>query len=124
MADHATIKKAAIRYWERKRMLYNGVLILPALLGYGLSAGVAAGVGDQRHLGGIAVACLFLTSAIAANVCFSFGYALEFWFGTDDPQSRWPRFWRPLAVAVGFSLSIPLALVGGRNIGWLEYAYR
>ncbi len=124
MGDHATIRNAAIRYWERRRIAYNAALVLPALLGYGIGGGISAAVGDQRHLGVGPVAALFFASAIAANLCFSFGYALEFWFGTDDPNSRWPRFWRPMIVVMGTVLSMLLALAGGRNIGWLEYAYR
>lgn len=98
MHDFATYRKSAIRYWERKRIAYNLALVLPAFLGYGLAAGVSAGVGDQPHHGWGAVLFLFVLSAIGANACFSLGYALEFLFGSDSPDSRWPRFWRPLLV--------------------------
>lgn len=124
MRDYPAFKKTAIRYWERRRIFYNLALILPTLFGYGLFAGVSAGVGDQRHLSPGVVIVLFLVSAIGANVCYSFGYALEFLFGSDAPESRWLRFWRPLLIVLGTLFAMLLALVGGRNIAAMEYSFR
>lgn len=98
--------------------------MLPALFGYFMSTGVAAGVGDQRKLGAGAVITLFVVSAIGANVCYSFGYALEFLFGSDASDSRWLRFWRPLLMVLGTLFAMLLALIGGRNIGVIEYSFR
>jgi hypothetical protein len=117
-------KKSAIRYWERRRIIYNLALVLPAFLGYGLVGGVSAGVGDRSHFGFGFVLFLFVLSAIGANICFSFGYALEFFFGTDAPDSRWLRFWRPLLMVLGTLFAMLLALLGGRNIAMLEYSFR
>jgi TRAP-type C4-dicarboxylate transport system permease small subunit len=124
MSDYDVYRKTAIRYWERRRIVYNLALILPALFGYFIFAGVSAGVGDGRHLGTGAVFALFLVSAIGANACYSLGYALEFLFGSDAPDSRWLRFWRPLLIVLGTLFSMLLALVGGRNIAAMEYAFR
>src|SRR5204863_8188833 len=37
MRDCVAFKKAAIRYWERRRAIYNLALLLPALFGYTFS---------------------------------------------------------------------------------------
>jgi hypothetical protein len=124
MRDYVSIRKTAIRYWERRRIFYNLALILPALFGYFLFAGVSAGVGDRRHLGTGAVLALFIVSAVGANACYSLGYALEFLFGSDAPDSRWLRLWRPLLIVLGTLFSMLLALVGGRNIAVMEYSFR
>jgi hypothetical protein len=121
MRDYPAFRKTAIRYWERRRIFYNLALILPTLFGYGLFAGVSVGVGDQRHLSTSTVITLFVVSAIGANACYSFGYALEFLFGSDAPDSRWLRFWRPLLIVLGTLFAMLLALVGGRNIAAIEY---
>ena len=124
MRDYRVYRKAAIRYWERRRIVYNLALIPPTLFGYGLYAGVSAGVGDPRHLTTGVVIVLFLVSVIGANLCYSFGYALEFLIGSDAPDSRWLRFWRPLLMMLGTLFAMLLALFGGRNIAVLEYSFR
>jgi len=63
----------------------------------------------------------FALSAIAANICYSFAYALEFLFGSDDPGSRWLQFGRTTAFAGGILLAMRLALIGGRNIAMMEF---
>ena len=124
MRDYDSYRKTAIRYWERRRIVYNLALILPALFGYIIVAGVSAGVGDLRRLGTGAVLALFLVSALGANACYSLAYALEFLFGNDAPDSRWLRFWRPLLIVLGTLFSMLLALIGGRNIAVMEYSFR
>ena|SRR5687768_7280419 len=73
---------------------------------------------------GPVVVVLFILSAVGANVCFSFVYALEFLFGSDAPDSRWLRFWRPLFMVLGTLFAMLLALFGSRNIAFLEYSFR
>jgi hypothetical protein len=124
MHDYDAFRKSAIRYWERRRIFYNLALILPALFGYVMYAGVSAGIGDRRNLGTGAVLSLFFASAIGANVCYSFGYALEFLFGSDAPDSGWLRFWRPLLIVLGTVFAMLLAVVGGQNIAVMEYSFR
>ena len=124
MSDYKAYKKLAIRYWEWRRIFYNLALILPAFLGSGLSAGISAGIEDQRRLSTGVVAVLFLLSAFGANLCYSFGYALEFLFGGNAPESRWQRFWRPVLIVLGTLFAMLLAIFGGRNIAWLEYSFR
>ncbi|MGV3771745.1 MAG: hypothetical protein ACO1QB_02515 [Verrucomicrobiales bacterium] len=114
-------RKDAIHYWERKRIAHNFLLVLPALLGYGLYTGISAGVGDERRLSGLEVIFIFIISALAANICYSFCYTLEFIFGVKANNERWSRFWRPLLFVLGTLFAMALSLEGGRTIGMMEY---
>ncbi len=123
MRDYTAFKKTAIRYWERRRMFYNLALALASGPSYMLTAGVVR-VGDNYGWHPYKVLVLFCLSAIGANICYSFAYALEFLFGSDAPGSRWSRSGRTLAFVGGVLLSVILALAGGRNIALLEFSYR
>ena len=46
MHDYHAFRKTAIRYWERRRIVYNIALVPPSGLSYMLGAGVAR-VGDD-----------------------------------------------------------------------------
>ena len=115
MHDYATFKHTAIRYWERRRIFYNLALVPPAFVGYVVTAGfIYATDPDAAHYG--RVLWLFVLSAFGANVCYSFAYALEFLFGSDDPASWWLRFGRSVAFYAGVVFAMLLALFGGRDI--------
>jgi hypothetical protein len=120
MHDHPAFRKATIRYWERRRIIYNLALVPPAFVGYGL-ADTFNWVGDphKTHYG--FVIFWLAMSAFGANICYSFAYALEFLFGCDTPKSRWLRFGRTSAFVGGVLVAILLALIGGRNIANMEY---
>jgi hypothetical protein len=123
MLDYSSFRRAAVRYWEKRRLWYNLALVLPAFLGYAPSV-VSAGVGDRQHLGTAAVACLFLLSALGANICYSFAYALEFMFATEATDSSWLRFGRRLCFIFGTLFAMMLAFMGGQNIYYMEYYHR
>jgi hypothetical protein len=123
MRDFHAFRKTAIRYWERRRIVYNITLIPPAVLAYLLQAGVAHG-GDDYGLHPYYAVFLFAASALAANICYSFAYALEFLCGSDDPSSHWLRSGRTATFVAGLLVSILLALIGGRNIALMELHYR
>jgi hypothetical protein len=114
-------RKAAIRYWERRRMLYNLLLLPPAATIYWLRVVVSAGVGDTRYLDGYQVALLFLAAGVGANVCYSFVYALEFLLGSENGASPWERFGRTLVFVVGTVFAVFLAIGVARDIGGAEY---
>ena len=120
MLDYQSFRRGATRYWERRRLWYNLVLVLPALLGYAPSE-LSAAIGDQQRMGPIGVAGLFLLAAVGANVCYSFAYTLEFLFATDDPGARWFRIGRRLSFVAGTLFAMVLAFIGGRNIHIMEY---
>lgn len=122
MRDFDAFQSSAIRYWELRRIIYNVALTPPALVGYVLSAGLSAGVGDEAQFGLGGILLLFFLSAVGANICFSFVYALEFLFGIDAPESRWSLFWRPLLMVLGTLLAMLLSFFGGANIAIMEYS--
>lgn len=70
------------------------------------------------------VSGLFILSALGANICYTFAYALEFLVGSDDLESRWRKFGRTTAFVLGTIFAMLLALIGGRNIALMEYYYR
>ena len=121
--DHHAIRNAAIRYWERRRIIYNVALMPPSALGYTLTAGVLR-AGDDYGWHSIRVLLWFLVSALGANICYTFAYALEFLFCGGDFESRWLRFGRPTAFASGLLFSVLLAAICGRNLAMLEYHFR
>lgn len=123
MLDYQTFRRGALRYWEKRRLWYNLALILPTLLGYAPSE-VSAAVGDPPRLSSAAVFGLFALSALGANICYSFAYALEFIFATEDPTSRWLAFGRRFFFVAGVLFAMMLAFIGGRNIHIMEYYYR
>lgn len=121
MRDFKAYRASAIRYWERRRVVFNAALILPTVLGYLPAAGVSAGVGDVRQLSDFQLIAAFASAALAANVCYTFAYAAEFLFGSDDPTSKWLSSGRALVFACGVLLSMPLAFMGALGIAFTEY---
>lgn len=63
----------------------------------------------------------FALSAIGANICYTFCYALEFLFGNDAPASSWMKWGRTTSFIFGLILSMLLALIGGANIANMEW---
>ena len=123
MRDYHAFRNKAIRYWERRRIIYNLALVVPSGFTYMIGAGTAR-VGDAYGSHPYYVLLLFALSAIGANICYSFAYALEFAFGNDDPTSRWLRFGRSAAFGFGLVFAVLLAAIGGRNIALMEFYYR
>jgi hypothetical protein len=120
MLDYQSFRRSATKYWERRRLWYNLALVFPALLGYAPSD-LSAAVGDQQRLGAGVAAGLWLFSAVGVNVCFTFAYALEFLFATEDPNARWIRSGRRLCFVLGTLFGMVVAFTCARNIYILEY---
>ncbi len=116
-------QKSAIRYWERRRIIYNVLLTPPALLGWGLGGAVGGAVEDRAVVGIGGLMLLFIFAAICANICYTFSYALEFLLLSADDDGAALRNSRTVAFFAGCILSIPLALIGGRNIAFIQYAF-
>jgi hypothetical protein len=123
MNDATANKRSTICYWEWRRLIYNLLLVPPALVGYFVSVGSRGGmweIGPQYFylLFRLAVA------ALEANICYSFVYALEFLFGSEKPDSRWQRFGRMTVFVAGVLLAVCLALRGGYDIGEMAFFHR
>lgn len=122
MRDFLSFRSAAIRYWERRRILYNLALLPPAWFGYAFTD-TFNWVGDAHQTHYAKILQWFAISAIGANICYSFAYVLEFWFGTDDPASHWMRRGRVTAFRCGVLFAMLLALIGGRNIAMMAWQH-
>ncbi len=120
MRDFDMFRKSALRYWERRRIVYNLALVPPALFSWALTDTLNY-AGDPHKTDYLHLLLLFGVSAAAANICYSLAYSLEFVFGSDDPASRWLRLGRSGAFVAGVLFAMLLALVGGWNIANLEY---
>jgi hypothetical protein len=122
MRDYHAFRHTAIRYWERRRIIYNLALLLPAWLSYGLMDTLNY-VGDPHRTHYSFILPLFALSAVGANICYTFAYALEFLLGSDEPTSRWMRYGRTTAFVGGVLFAMLLALIGGWNIAQMEWHY-
>jgi hypothetical protein len=120
MQDFGTFRRSALRYWERRRIVYNLALVPPALFSWALTDTLNY-AGDPHKIHYLHLLLLFGVSAFAANICYSLAYSLEFVFGSDDSASRWLRLGRTAAFVAGVLFAMFLALVGGWNIANLEY---
>src|SRR5581483_1282237 len=123
MGDNTVSKITAIRYWERRRVVYNLALLPPAIFGY-LIKDSMNWVGDLHATNYAHLLVLFSLSAIGANICYTFAYALEFFFAPADPSSRWVRLGRAAIFVSGVLFSMLLALMGGVNIADMEWNLR
>jgi hypothetical protein len=112
MQGSRAYRKAALRYWERRRILFNFALMFPAVAGY-LPTAAVSGVGDPSPMSEVQVAMMFVRAAVGANVCFTFVYAIEFFFGNDDPESAWIERGRRAVFVLGTLLGMVLAMIGG-----------
>jgi hypothetical protein len=111
-------RRGAIKFWERRRIIYNLALVPPSLLAYVLSAAVVRS-GDDFAWHPFRAVLLLGLSALGANLRYTFAYALEFLIGRGDSSSWWFRLGRSAASFTG--LAVPLAFLGGRSIAILEF---
>lgn len=129
MKDFKAFRRSAIRYWEWRRIVYNLALVPPAFAGFAVTD-VLNHAGDAVSTNYEVIFTYLALSAIGANICYSFAYALEFIFGSDAPESRWLLRYRTVAFVCGVLFAMLLALIGGSqiaNIAWnekLPQAYR
>ena len=118
--DELTERRLAIRYWERKRLWYNAALVVPTLLGFGVSslANALDDLPSQVGVGGMLLALLLLI--VAANLVFCLAYAFEFLWGSQGRPITQLRLARPVVFVVGLLLAAVLAFIGGSNLAYLQ----
>jgi len=122
MRDFGAFRRSAFRYWERRRILYNLALVPPSLFSFALTDTLYH-VGDPHKIHYWRLLLVFGLSALGANICYCFAYALEFVLGDDAPTSRWMLFGRTTALVAGILFAILLALIGGWNIAQWEWYF-
>ena len=121
MSDFHEIKRSAMRYWERRRIFYNLLLVLPSLLGFSMGAAAAARHGLVRESGAGVVMLLFVLWAIPANICYTFAYSLEFLFGGGSAKSLWAQSGRTFAFVLGTLFAMFVAFLCGTDVAWMVF---
>lgn len=115
------VKGEAINYWEIRRTFWNLLLVPPAVLSYWFALGIAVEIGDPPAFGWPVVAAMFCFSAVAANICYSFAYVIEFWIQGASAEEGYRTIGRHVLYALGCLLGIGLALGGGASIAQTQY---
>ena len=64
---------------------------------------------------------LFALWAISANICYTFGYALEFLFASESTETWWLKYGRGVALVVGTLFGMALAHLAGIDVGWMVF---
>jgi hypothetical protein len=101
-ADLRAILTDALRFWERLRLLYNG--ILAGVVGYCLLPRLLNPGGLD---GGVVTLQLFLC-AVLANVAYTTAYLVDIPVQLSDFRDRWRR-WRFGLFVVGTAFAAGLA---------------
>lgn len=121
MNDFAAYRKSAIRYWERRRIGYNVLLIPCMAFGFLVAAGMNGLDDREMRLGWVGTLLLFGGYLFTANLCYSLVYATEFIFGSEDARSMWRRWLATAVFTAGTLFSLPMGLVIGRDIANIAY---
>src|SRR3954453_9830060 len=99
LRDHAT---AAIRYWEPRRLVYNGLLVVVVAITFWLSVpSIKAAINIDLILG------LFFL-AVLANVAYCAAYAVDIFVQASAFRDHWQQF-RWLLFALGTTFAAVLA---------------
>jgi hypothetical protein len=112
-------KRKATGYWEKRRIIYNCLLVPVSWFAWQVSCDFTYHI-DDRAPASLAdprvwIAILFLF--IAVNICYSFVYVLEFFFLNENPGRFWPFPGRTIFLIVGCILGM---LIVTRVIGQIE----
>ena len=93
-AEWRSILSDAIRYWEPRRLIYNGVLAVIVLLHW-LDAQSHA----EAAYGAVSLIWLFL-AAVGANICYCAAYGVDIFLQLSDFRALWLR-WRWALLLLG-----------------------
>ena len=85
-------RKATLCYWERRRLIYNFLLIPAGWLGWELS-GVLTAIDEfePANFFDRSVLLSVILALFMANVCYSMVYFVEFLFMSEDRTQFWPK---------------------------------
>ena len=93
----------AFGYWERRRIVYNGVLAVLVVACWGVEIALA------RPIGWLGAAVVLMFFAAIANALYCVAYPIDLVFQSTPWQSSWRRF-RWLLFVSGTGLASVLAL--------------
>lgn len=104
-------KRKAVAYWEKRRVVYNLLLVPPSWMAWEASSELTYHIDDQTpaSLGDPQVILALVFLFVAANICYSFVYVLEFFFHTEGPKRFWPAPGRTIFLVLGCILGMCLA---------------
>ena len=93
--DH-DYRKAVIRYWELRRIIFNVLLLADAWLGWSISNAFNVGIDDipGARLSDPGVLLRFAVMFLVVNIAFCVGYVFDFTIGR--PRKLWPAPFRAI----------------------------
>lgn len=112
------LKKEAIAYWEKRRIIYNLLLAAAAFVGWQISSELTYNIDDSypASLLDPKVMLAFVVCCLVANVCYSLCYILEFLFISENPIQKWKFPGRAIVFSLGCIIGLILAAEGANNI--------
>ena len=101
-------KRDAVTYWEKRRILYNVLLVPPSLIAWEFSSELTYAIDDgtPAKLTDPAVLFALVVLCICANLCYTLVYTLEFLFLAESPSKFWPNPGRTILLILGCLLGI------------------
>jgi len=105
------LRREALAYWEKRRIIYNLLLVPPAWYSWGISQSFTYSI-DDREPASLTDPIVILTLVIlfiAANLCYSAVYVLEFCFMSEKRGKFWPFPGRIIFLIVGCLLGMALS---------------
>jgi len=96
-------RKQAIKYWERRRIFFNIIILIMFLATWPISRAFTAGSDDKipAQLSDPIVIIHIAISFLICNIGYSIVYALEFFFYTPESGAFWPSRGRFLIFCAG-----------------------
>ncbi len=85
-------QKSALRYWEKRRLILNALLLAQAWVGWSISNAFNAGIDDipGARITDPGVLWQFVKIFAGLNIVFSMGYVAEFFSQSSSPRKYWP----------------------------------
>jgi hypothetical protein len=116
------LRAEALRYWEKRRIIYNLLLIPPAWFGWGISRSFTYHIDDRQPAGltDPKVLASLVTLCIAANLCYSAVYVLEFLFMSEKKGAFWPAPARTICLVLGCLFAMVVAAKTGGQLEQLH----
>lgn len=119
--DVTSAKQQAIRYWERRRWVFLALLIPPTVFYYLATCELPAAIGDRRAMSKSEILIGFFCAFIGANICYSFAYAVEFFFFGSPRYSAYVARGRTMWFVLGCAFGMILAAGTARAIALAVY---
>jgi hypothetical protein len=91
-------QKLAVRYWEKRRLILNLLLLTQSWVGWSISNAFNAGIDDipGARITDPGVLWQFVKIFTGLNIVFSMGYVAEFFSQSSSPRKYWPDPFRML----------------------------